>query len=317
MAKRLPRRGQLRHAPKSQTIDIRRTYAGTPLAITGSHTPESTRMRIAPHLAAAAFATIAATVARAAPICAQRTIPIDSNQIWADLEGQGKTTVVFEAGFGNDSSVWAKITPKIRAAGVRTLVYDRPGMGRSTFTTKTRYSLQNDALTLKTLLTACNITAPIVFVGHSYGGAIGLFDAQTDNRIAGLVLVDAVVPHVNPPAEIAANLAQMRAQYEDILIEAPNLARVAIPFAEKFTATNQTIDAIQIPNTLPVIDIVAGNGRPNPAAQQAWEKAHADFAKAKPNREEIMASQSKHKVMDDNPDLVIRAILKMVSQVSK
>ena len=273
-------------------------------------------MRIANHLAAAT-AILFAMAAQAAPNCARQTIPIDSNQIWVDLQGQGKTTVVFEAGFGNDSSVWAKITPRIRAADARTLVYDRPGMGKSTFTTKTRYSLQNDSLTLKTLLTACNITGPIVFVGHSYGGAIGLFDAQTDSRIAGIVLVDAVVPHVNPPVEIAATLAKMRAQYEDILIEAPNLARVAIPFAEKYAATNQTIDAIRIPKTLPVIDIVAGRGRPEPAAQEAWEKAHADFAAMQPNRQEILAVRSTHKVMDDNPDLIVAAILKMVAQVGK
>jgi pimeloyl-ACP methyl ester carboxylesterase len=273
-------------------------------------------MRIARSLAAA-LATIAVTSARATPLCARQPIQIDSNQIWTDLQGQGKTTVVFEAGFGNDSSVWAKITPKIRAAGVRTLVYDRPGMGKSTFTTKTRYSLQNDALTLKTLLTACNITAPVVFVGHSYGGAIGLFDAQTDPRIAGLVLVDAVVPHVNTPAEVTATMAQMRAQYEDILIEAPNLTRVAIPFAEKYAVTNQTIDGIQIPKTLPVIDIVAGHGRPGPAAQKDWEKAHADFATAQPNREEILLAQSKHKIMDDAPDVVTGAILKMVKKVDQ
>ena len=272
-------------------------------------------MRIAGYLVAAT--AIETAHAHATQSCAQKPVLIDTNHIWVDLEGRGKTTVVFEAGFGNDSSVWAKITPKIRAAGVRTLVYDRAGMGKSTLTSKTRYSLQNDALTLKTLLTACNVTAPIVLVGHSYGGAIGLFDAQTDNRIAGIVLVDAVVPHVNSPAEITANQAQMRTQYEDILIEAPNLARVAIPFAEQYAETNRAIDLIQIPSTLPVIDIVAGHGRPVPSVQKAWEKAHADFVAAQPNRQEILAAQSKHKVMDDNPDLVVTAILKMVTKVDQ
>ena len=40
--------------------------------------------------------------------------------------------MVFEAGGGEDSSVWAELGPAVRARnGVRTMVYDRAGLGRS------------------------------------------------------------------------------------------------------------------------------------------------------------------------------------------
>ena len=260
---------------------------------------------------------IPTVAARPPALCAQRSIPIDGNRIWVDKQGQGPLTVVFDAGFGNDSGVWAKISPKIKAAGVSTLVYDRAGMGRSILATKTPFSIEHDALTLKSLLSTCSVAAPVILVGHSYGGAIALFDATNDSRIVGVVLIDAMVPHAFPRREIDANIAKMRAQYEDILIQAPALARVAIPFAEKFAITNQHIDTLRISNTLPIIDIVAGHGQKDPAAQAIWQDAHAKFVKGNPKREEIVAPDSKHKVMEDDPGLVVKAILKMIAQTRR
>ena len=76
--------------------------------------------------------------------CSPAVLDIHGNKIWMNEEGKGNITVVFEAGFGNDSSVWSQITPRIQAAGVQTFVYDRAGMGKSTINTSTPYSIDND-----------------------------------------------------------------------------------------------------------------------------------------------------------------------------
>ena len=148
--------------------------------------------------------------------CSPALLDIDGNKIWVDEEGKGNITVVFESGFGNDSSVWSQITPKIQAAGAQTFVYDRAGMGKSTINTSTPYSIDNDVHILRSALANCHIKGPIVMVGHSYGGAISLLAASEDPDIAGLVLIEAVVPNVWTPTEVENNLKVMRPQYDEI-----------------------------------------------------------------------------------------------------
>ncbi|NOU03849.1 MAG: alpha/beta hydrolase [Novosphingobium sp.] len=124
---------------------------------------------------------------------------VDGLPLWVDLQGQGETTVVFESGNGNDSTVWDALEPKVRALGVRTFRYDRRGYGRSAHFASETYRVEMDLSTLQGALTACGIAGPIVAVAHSYGGGLALITARRDRRIKGLVLVDAVVPGVSTP----------------------------------------------------------------------------------------------------------------------
>ena len=91
----------------------------------------------------------AQTKPEAAGSCSPALLKIDGNQIWVSRQGQGNLTVVFEAGFGNDSNVWSQITPKTQAAGVQTFVYDRAGMGKSTINMSTPYSIATVRSTLE------------------------------------------------------------------------------------------------------------------------------------------------------------------------
>lgn len=257
----------------------------------------------------------AARPSTTAPVCAGSALKIDGNQIWVDREGAGAVTVAFEAGFGNDSSVWADIAPKIRAAGAATFVYDRAGMGKSTIDTSAPYSIDNDVHILRTALTSCGVSGPIVLVGHSYGGGLGLVAASEDARIRGMVLLDAVVAGVYANGELEKNLVAMRAQYDEIRAQAPELAKVAIPWAEALTATAKRIDDVQVPAGLLIIDIVAENGQNSPQSAQVWRAAHQAFA-AQPGRAYVLAAGSSHKVMKDQPDLVVSSIVKVLGEVT-
>lgn len=244
--------------------------------------------------------------------CADTTLPIGGNTIWVDKEGTGNVTVVFESGFGNESSVWSAITPRVRAAGVQTFVYDRAGLGKSTIDTIAPYSLDHDVDILRSALNACGVTGPIVMVAHSYGGAISLVFASEDQRVKGLVLLEAVVPGAWPPSEVAKNLATMRSQYAAVRAQAPALAKVAIPWAEAMPTTAKRVDAVQLPDALPIIDIVAEKGMNNPETARIWQAAHLAFTTNHPHREHVLAVGSSHKVMADQPDLVVNAILELL-----
>src|ERR1700682_3289189 len=95
-------------------------------------------------LHATAFAGPQPEAVAAAGSCTPSLLDVGGNQIWVNKQGAGALTVVFDSGFGNDSGVWSQIAPRIRAAGVQTLVYDRAGMGKSTINTAAPYSIDND-----------------------------------------------------------------------------------------------------------------------------------------------------------------------------
>jgi pimeloyl-ACP methyl ester carboxylesterase len=247
--------------------------------------------------------------------CAATILPVDGNSIWVQKAGAGATTVVFESGFGNDSSVWAAIQPRIQAAGVQTLVYDRAGMGHSVIDTSAPYSLDNDVHILRTVLTRCGVKGPIVLVAHSYGGAIGLVAAGQDDRIKGIVLLDAIVPGAWTAAEVDKNLKAMRLQYDEIRQKAPDLAKVAIPFAEALPQTAREVNETPVSDRLPIIDIVAEKGLGDPDSAKVWRAAHVAFTDHHPQRTFVLAEGSSHKVMADKPDLVVDSVLRMLRRV--
>ena len=249
--------------------------------------------------------------------CTNESVDIGGRRIWVDSEGTGDVTVVFEAGGGNDSSVWAQIAPRIRAAGVRTFVYDRAGLGRSELG-PTPYSINDEVHALRSALTACGIKGPVILAAHSYGGFISLLTASMDPRVAGVVLVDAVVPKATPESEVRAILAEYRPQYDELRREAPELAKAMIPLMEAIPATVEKLDAARLPERLPIIDIVAENTTTNtPQTAAIWRKAHAEFAAHNRSRKAVFAAGSSHKVMKDRPDIVVDAILQMIGLVSR
>jgi pimeloyl-ACP methyl ester carboxylesterase len=61
-----------------------------------------------------------------------RKVDVGGYGLWMRSQGEGAPTIVFESGGGDDSSVWSNIEPLIRErAEVRTIVYDRAGLGKN------------------------------------------------------------------------------------------------------------------------------------------------------------------------------------------
>ncbi|WP_224372142.1 alpha/beta fold hydrolase [Hyalangium versicolor] len=253
------------------------------------------------------------TAAAEAP-CDGSLLEIEGHRIWVHAQGAGHPTVVFESGFGNDSSVWESLEKHVRERGFQTFVYDRAGLGKSTINPSATYSIDNDAQILRTALERCDIAGPIVMVGHSYGGAIGLVLAEKSQQVKGLVLLDAVVPGVWGQGELEKNLAVMRSQYDEIRREAPELAKVAIPWAEALPKTTQRVDGVSLPESLPVIDIVAENGQNSPESTAVWREAHRKFVGSSPSRTYVLATGSSHKVMKDKEQVVLDAIMTVIGR---
>jgi pimeloyl-ACP methyl ester carboxylesterase len=120
-----------------------------------------------------------------------RFVAIGNHRLFISDTGDqhAKLVVVFESGGGGKSQDWAKVKAML-PAGVRTIAYDRAGLGKSEKGPLPQTLAQN-VLELHELLKAVNPKARIILVGQSIGGMIARLYAQKYGReVAGLVLVD-------------------------------------------------------------------------------------------------------------------------------
>ena len=116
-------------------------------------------------------------------------------------EGQGNPTIILEAGLMSTNLSWTDIRRKL-AESYRVVTYDRAGLGWSDIGPMPR-TAERIVDELHSLLELAAIPPPYVLVGHSFGGlTMPLFAARYPEKIAGMVLVDPVVPaEWNPPSE--------------------------------------------------------------------------------------------------------------------
>ncbi|MCR5874432.1 alpha/beta hydrolase [Phenylobacterium sp. J426] len=122
-------------------------------------------------------------------------IDIGGRRLRAVRQGPaGGPLVVCEHGAFGCAADWAIVQEKLSDLGLRSLAYDRAGMGHSDPGPEPRDGRAANE-DLSALLDAAGETEPFVLVGHSMGGLSSrLFALTRPERVSGLVLVDAVTP---------------------------------------------------------------------------------------------------------------------------
>lgn len=118
--------------------------------------------------------------------------------------------VVLECGAFGCAADWAVVQDRLAEAGLRSLAYDRAGLGYSDAGPKPR---DGEAVVadLSALLAALGEPGPFVLVGHSMGGLfIRLFALKRPRDVLGVVLVDAVTPEVLDTRMLAAGVHAYR-----------------------------------------------------------------------------------------------------------
>ena len=247
-----------------------------------------------------------------------RKVDVGGYALWMRSQGQGTPTIVFESGGGEDSSEWSSIEPIIRERGrVRTVVYDRAGLGKSDVNPRP-YRIEDEATDLRRALDQCDIQGPIILVPHSYGGFISEILASEDKRVEGLVMVDANIPSFFDDKEAAIISARYTHLAADLIQEKPNLGRNLFRQDQAYPATARHMRDVHIPLSLPVIDITAEHTWVDaPDELAAMRRAHSQFVAASPRRVAVFAKGSGHYISRDRPDVVIDAVLRLISQMQQ
>jgi len=301
-----------------------------------------------------------------------RLVDLGSHRLHLLELGQGSPTILLEAGLMSTVLSWSDLQREL-SLSFRVVSYDRAGLGWSDLGPMPR-TADRIVDELHAMLERAAIPPPYVLVGHSFGGlTMPLFAARYPEEVAGMVLVDPVVPaEWNPPSEHDRKLTRIGAT---VCRRAAFLARIglirfvafllttsakkpasylvrlisrgtpdeagsvsspwfsALPANEKTMASVFWVQpkfALTIASQLenlpasaarvgqldkfcdkPVVILSART------APEGRRKEHAAMAGRLPLGDHVLAGNSNHWIMQEEPDLVIRAIEKVVKYSEK
>ncbi|MCP5426183.1 MAG: alpha/beta fold hydrolase [Gammaproteobacteria bacterium] len=251
-----------------------------------------------------------------------------------NCQGQGRTTVVMDAGLAHSSREWEDIQSAL-SRNARVCTYDRAGYGLSDPGPPPRASSRL-AAELRTLLERARIPPPYLLVGHSLGGYnmrafAGLYPQET----TGLVLVDA--PHealvhgflesyfmqlIDPHGilqqlwqpGLLTNLSQLDlTPFAPLVGMTPSALRTALNEAAAFQESSNELRALGIRPELPVIVIMHGY-RVFPATEignqmeEAWLAWQKDWASHHRFNRVIIAEHSAHDIPSTEPGVIVDAV---------
>jgi pimeloyl-ACP methyl ester carboxylesterase len=225
--------------------------------------------------------------------------------LYVRCTGTGSPTVIMEGGDEDTSDSYAFAEPAV-AKMTRTCVYDRANLGRSDPAPGPR-GLPELVGDLELLLKAARIPGPYVLVGTSGGGYITAGYAYAHpRRIAGLLFVDTGAPLKNPPREIVeATDPDNPANVE---------RRDYLQVERDAWAARKRIG--NIPVTILTVRFSAGAiaESPFPSERRAMRRnvqRQRGWLVLSPRAKQLVVNTG-HAVEEDDPDLVIDAILDVV-----
>jgi pimeloyl-ACP methyl ester carboxylesterase len=229
--------------------------------------------------------------------------------------------ILFDAGGGDDGSVWDGILkPLSEITGATLITYDRLGFGKSEFDsldTSRKHGLENGVEDLEAGLKALGYDGDVLLVSHSLGGFYSQFFASRHpDRVKAAVLIDSSYACMfTPDANLDKMMDSMKAMVPDLeALKRTNPGRyyIYVNYPDSVHIMRKTA----FPASIPVVDLVSELTPYSDAADKArWLACHQQFAAAAPNREAIVAYGSGHYIFQENPPLVVESIVKIYSTV--
>jgi pimeloyl-ACP methyl ester carboxylesterase len=153
------------------------------------------------------------------PVLQQRLRRPDGSELHVEFYGpENGLPIVLTHGWGLDSQEWNYLKRDL-VDSFRLIVWDEPGLGKSTRPTTQDYGLENLARDLEAVLALAG-DKPAILLGHSIGGMItltlcGLYPELLGRRVAGLVLT-----HTTPtnPVRTTSGAAFLSAIEKPVLV---------------------------------------------------------------------------------------------------
>ena len=227
-------------------------------------------------------------------------------------KGKG-TPIVFEAGGGDDGSVWNDLLKTLKDSVDATLItYDRQGMGTSGIDTS-KTDILNEVKGLEIGLAKLGYAKNLIFVSHSLGGSYSiLYSSRNKKQVKGCVFID-----INLPCFMTTQKTkEIKAAYAD---EMENLKRkrlVIYYLLSNYEETNNTLRATKYPANIPAT-VISSDFPPYKGVDSiSWKQCQKSFGTMK-NHRYVLANNCGHYVFKDNPGMVISEIKRMYNRTKK
>jgi len=226
------------------------------------------------------------------------------------VKGHG-TPVLFEAGGGDDGSVWREFLPPLfDVTGTTLITYDRPGFGKSTLDTN-KHGLLNGIIGLETALHKLGYDKDIILVAHSQGAfSATVYAWRHPDRVKAAVLIDG-----STSCWFDSRLVALQRQND---IDKIKIKTTRPGLYYQFGDLSDNVKLVRespFPTNIPVVDFVSGSPPfDNAGDTEDWRHCHEVFARAANNRTAITAYGCGHYIFIDNPSLVINSIVKVYAE---
>jgi pimeloyl-ACP methyl ester carboxylesterase len=261
-------------------------------------------------------------------------ISVGSHRLHVRIAGEGAPTVIIDSGLGDTSERLQGLQEHL-ARTTRVITYDRAGYGPSEPGPLPRDS-GREADELKALLDGASISGPYVVVGHSLGAVnVQVFAAKYPEDVVGIVLLDPPPLTFVRGEEFTSLLdmaERMTAEWQAIAdsgagstdaqerANAEFFAMIASEHRELFGGKSaRLVSEISSFGRTPLLVMAAGV--PNPAFgdvagdfQEYWVEQSRQLTDRSSNGQFVLAEESSHHLYEDDLDLVVEAILSIVTQ---
>jgi pimeloyl-ACP methyl ester carboxylesterase len=234
-----------------------------------------------------------------------------------EVEGQGATTVILEAGFGGTTEDWGKIQQEA-ARYARVVSYDRAGLGKSEPGRKPR-TAGRVAREVHAALKAAGVAPPYVLVGHSAGGAyVRVFAHMYPKEVAGLILI------VPPQEEFLDWLKAYRP--EEYGMPADRVAKLPEGLRAEWDAREAAVEEMRAAWPLPRVSVVLLTSERedqsmaddlSPESLQSLSAARRKWLGRVPGARQVVARKGGHNIPRDEPGLVVETIRQVLTEAEK
>jgi len=241
--------------------------------------------------------------------------------------GVGTPTVVLDAGAGMTPDTWKDVVTGIYTH-TRTCAFNRAGYGWSSGPVEPR-SAQTHAEMLRTLLASAQIEGPYILVGHSIAALSDIvFADQYPEDTAGLVLVDGSHPDQCErrrdalPPESPDESEDLQA-FRSFFVDCDTFwSRITSESGDRWLdSSGDQARAVTSLGDLPLVVLVNGSTAgqrgdipPDVIAQLDQTKVdmHREYAALSTNGSLVVIEDTTHFIQNDQPQVVIDAILRVL-----
>jgi pimeloyl-ACP methyl ester carboxylesterase len=237
----------------------------------------------------------------------------------------GQPVLVLEAGAGGTLDSWQPMLGKV-AELAPTVAYDRRGRGQSEADTAPQ-TLERVARSLHALLREARVAPPYVLTAASWAVAfVKEFAALYPAEVAGFVFLD--VTDIDVTREETARLPRGATEHAfgvpEILVDTPpGLAAEFATIAANVRTEFRELRALKWPENVAIAVVVAG-GDPQPGVPTDAAAAllrlriqhQLEWVLRSPSGLMLVSRKAGHRVYQDDPALVLRAISHVLQNAS-